>query len=160
MDARIVIDEYRLKLRTTGIIIHNNKILIEKYDDKVYFLPGGTINLYETSEDAIVRELKEELDKDFVIDELVSIKEEFYISKVNGLKNHHINFYYKMKFKNEDDIDSIDLNRLENDHGNEVKHHYKWVFVDDLKNIKLIPEDIKQEITNDTYAIHSVIEKE
>ena len=40
MDARIVIDEYRLKLRTTGIIIHDNKILIEKYDDKVYFLPG------------------------------------------------------------------------------------------------------------------------
>ena len=160
MDARIVIDEYRLKLRTTGIIIHDNKILIEKYDDKVYFLPGGTINLYETSSDAIVRELKEELDKDFVIDELVSIKEEFYISKVNGLKNHHINFYYKMKFKNEDDIDSIDLNRLENDHGNEVKHHYKWVFVDDLKDIKLIPEDIKQEIINDTYAIHSVVEKE
>ena len=49
MDARIVIDEYRLKLRTTGIIIHDNKILIEKYDDKLYFLPGGTINLYENS---------------------------------------------------------------------------------------------------------------
>lgn len=28
MDARIVINEYRLKLRTTGIIIHDNKILI------------------------------------------------------------------------------------------------------------------------------------
>ena len=160
MDARIVIDEYRLKLRTTGIIIHDNKILIEKYDDKLYFLPGGTINLYENSEDAIVRELKEELDKDFVIDELVSIKEEFYISKVNGLKNHHINFYYKMKFKNESDIDSVDLGRLENDHGNMIQHHYKWVSISDLENIKLIPEEIKQEIIKGDYNIHGIIEKE
>lgn len=160
MDARIVIDEYRLKLRTTGIIIHDNKILIEKYDDKVYFLPGGTINLYESSEDAIVRELKEELNKDFVIDELVSIKEEFYISKVNGLKNHHINFYYKMKFKNESDIDSVDLGRLENDHGNMIQHHYKWVSISDLENIKLIPEEIKQEIIKGDYNIHGIIEKE
>ena len=160
MDARIVIDEYRLKLRTTGIIIHDNKILIEKYDDKLYFLPGGTINLYENSEDAIVRELKEELDKDFVIDELVSIKEEFYISKVNELKNHHINFYYKMKFKNESDIDSVDLGRLENDHGNMIQHHYKWVSISDLENIKLIPEEIKQEIIKGDYNIHGIIEKE
>ena len=160
MDARIVIDEYRLKLRTTGIIIHDNKILIEKYDDKLYFLPGGTINLYENSEDAIVRELKEELDKDFVIDELVSIKEEFYISKVNGLKNHHINFYYKMKFKNESDIDSVDLGRLENDHGNMIQHHYKWVSISDLENIKLIPKEIKQEIIKGDYNIHGIIEKE
>ena len=59
MDARFRTEEGRLKLRVTGIIIHNNKLLIEEYNEKVYFLPGGTINLNETSEDAIIRELKE-----------------------------------------------------------------------------------------------------
>lgn len=160
MDARIVIDEYRLKLRVSGIIIHDNKILIEKYDDESYFLPGGTINLYESSEDAIIRELKEEIDKEFIIDELVSIKEEFYISKNTGLKNQHIIFYYKMKFKNLSDIDSIDLDRLEDDHGHMINHHYKWVNLKDLESINLMPEEIKEEIINNNYSIHTIIGKE
>ena len=59
MDARIKTEEGRLKLRVSGIIIHDNKLLIEVYSDGVYFLPGGTINMNEKSEDAIIRELEE-----------------------------------------------------------------------------------------------------
>lgn len=160
MDARIVIDEYRLKLRVSGIIIHDNKILIEKYDDKLYFLPGGTINLYESSEDAMLRELKEELDKEFVIDKLVSINEEFYVSKNNQLRNHHINFYYIVNFKDESDINSLDLDRLEDDHGYMMQHHYKWVDLKELNNIKLIPEEIKKEIIEGNIKFHHILEKE
>ena len=65
-----------------------------------------------------------------------------------------------MKFKNESDIDSVDLGRLENDHGNMIQHHYKWVSISDLENIKLIPEEIKQEIIKSDYNIHGIIEKE
>ena len=156
MDARFRTEEGRLKLRVSGIIIHDNKILIEVYSDGVYFLPGGTINMNETSEDAIIRELKEEIDKDFIIDSLVSICEEFYFNHLNE-KTHCINFYYKMKFKNIDDIDSIDMDRLENDHGYMNQHHYKWADIKDLDNINLVPLEIKKEIMNGEYNIHHVM---
>ena len=156
MDARIRTEEGRLKLRVSGIIIHDNKILIEVYSDGVYFLPGGTINMNETSEDAIIRELKEEIDKDFIIDSLVSICEEFYINHKDE-KTHCINFYYKMKFKNIDDVNSIDMDRLENDHGFMCQHHYSWLDMDDLKNKDLIPEVIKKEIINNKYNIHHIM---
>ncbi len=156
MDARIVIDEYRLKLRVSGIIIHDNKILLETYEDGVYCFPGGTINLNESSEDAIKRELLEEVDKEFVIDKLVSVNEEFYINFKN-YKTHCINFYYKMKFKNPSDIDSIDLDRLEDDHGHMIQHHYSWLDMDDLENKDLIPEVIKKEIINNKYNIHHIM---
>ena len=156
MDARFRTEEGRLKLRVTGIIIHNNKILLETYEDGVYCFPGGTINLNETSEEAIIRELKEEIDKDFVIDSLVSICEEFYKSNKDE-KTHCINFYYKMNFKDENDINSIDMNRLENDHGYMNQHHYKWVDIKDLDSIKIVPIEIKKEIMSGEFNIHHVM---
>lgn len=158
MDARFRTEEGRLKLRVTGIIIHNNKLLIEEYNEKVYFLPGGTINLNETSEDAIIRELKEEIDKDFVIDSLVSICEEFYKSNKDE-KTHGINFYYKMKFKDESDINGIDMNRLENDHGYMNQHHYSWVNISDLNDVELVPSTIKEEIIKDEYSFHHIMKE-
>lgn len=156
MDARIKTEEGRLKLRVSGIIIHDNKILIEVYSDGVYFLPGGTINMNETSEDAIIRELKEEIDKDFIIDSLVSICEEFYFNHLNE-KTHGINFYYEMKFKNIDDINSIDMDRLEDDHGYMNQHHYKWIDIKDLDSINLVPVEIKKEISTGSYQKHKII---
>lgn len=156
MDARFRTEEGKFKLRVTGIIIHDNKILIEVYKDKVYFLPGGTINMNETSEGAIIRELKEEIDKDFIIDSLVSVCEEFYINHRDE-KTHCINFYYKMKFKNIEDIDTIDLDRLENDHGYMNQHHYKWVDIKDLDNIKIVPIEIKNAIMSGEFSFHYVM---
>ena len=156
MDARFRTEEGKFKLRVTGIIIHNNKLLIEKYNDEVYFLPGGTINMNETSEGAIIRELKEEIDKDFIIDSLVSVCEEFYINHRDE-KTHCINFYYKMKFKNIEDIDTIDLDRLENDHGYMNQHHYKWVDIKDLDNIKIVPIEIKNAIMSGEFSFHYVM---
>ena len=156
MDARFRTEECKFKLRVTGIIIHDNKVLIEVYSDGVYFLPGGTINMNETSEDAIVRELKEEIDKDFIIDSLVSVCEEFYINHRDE-KTHCINFYYKMKFKNMDDIDSIDMDRLEDDHGYMNQHHYSWVDLKVLEEIGLVPKVLKKEIANNSYQYHRVI---
>lgn len=158
MDARFIVDNNRLKLRVSGIIIHDNKILLETYEDGVYCFPGGTINLNESSEDAIKRELLEEVDKEFVIDKLVSINEEFYINFKN-YKTHCINFYYKMKFKNPSDIDSIDLDRLEDDHGYMIQHHYKWIDLKDLKKINLVPKKIRDEIIKDNINIHHIIKE-
>lgn len=156
MDAAINTSEGRLKLRVSGIIIHDNKILLEEYDGDTLFFPGGTVNFYETSEDAIKRELLEEVDKEFVIDGLVSINEEYYYNAKNS-KTHCINFYYKMKFKNPNDADSIDMDRVENDHGYMCQHHYKWIDLSDLKNVDLVPVKMKEQIIDNNICTHNVI---
>ena len=156
MDASFFVDNNRLKLRVSGIIIHDNRILLDVYDKEDYCLPGGTINFNESSDDSILRELEEEIGFKFVIDRLVSINEEFYVNFKN-YKTHCINFYYKMSFKDSSDIDKIDLDRLEDDHGYMCQHHYRWVDIDDLNNIKLIPEVIKNDIITGEFNIHHVI---
>jgi 8-oxo-dGTP diphosphatase len=53
-----------IRIRVAAVIIENNKILLiaHKNNDKIYWLlPGGGVNPFESLEQALIRELKEEL---------------------------------------------------------------------------------------------------
>ena len=61
-DINVKIYDYILNCRAVAIIIKNNKILFQKRkQDKFWALPGGKIRIDETGEEAIKRELNEEL---------------------------------------------------------------------------------------------------
>lgn len=48
--------------RTAAIIVQNGKLLVTKDDSaEHYYLPGGRVTMREKAEDALTRELKEEL---------------------------------------------------------------------------------------------------
>ncbi len=65
-------------VRPSIIILQDDKILLLKYNysgHDVYGLPGGNPNAAETLEEALVRELKEELDLTVRVDRLVLVGE-------------------------------------------------------------------------------------
>lgn len=62
------IDEYNSKVRAI-LINEENKILVCNYG-KVYLLPGGSVDQNEELNDAITRELKEELGTEYKPEEL------------------------------------------------------------------------------------------
>ena len=67
MDIRIIVDDMKLNVRTGIIIIKDNKILLHKNDNKDnYVLPGGGVHFLESSEEAIIREIKEETGVDVI----------------------------------------------------------------------------------------------
>lgn len=56
MDITVDIENYRLNVRTAGLIIHNNKLLAHKdANSDHYALIGGRIKTGEDSESAIKR---------------------------------------------------------------------------------------------------------
>ena len=61
------IDKINHKVR--AILVHDNKILVSNYGG-VILLPGGSIDKYETPDDAIIREIKEETGIMYSIDDL------------------------------------------------------------------------------------------
>ncbi len=145
------------KLRVTGIIMNGDSVLLDKHSvDNKYRLPGGRVSINESSEDAIKRELEEEIGVIFDIDSFVGITEEFYIN-YEGIKTHCINLYYKAKFSNPEEINKIEFDRLEDDHGTSVQHGFKWVKLSDLESINLVPKEIKKCIINNESNIHYII---
>ena len=145
MDVRIKENGLKFKYRVSGIIINDNKILLEKYSDKGWCLPGGYVMMGETSEKAMLRELNEEIDKEFVIDKFLGVVENFF-TNFRDDKTHAIEFYYKVRFKDINDINSIDYNRVEDDHGFIINHHFKWFTLEELKTINLLPNIVIEDI--------------
>ncbi|MEK7630924.1 MAG: NUDIX domain-containing protein [Patescibacteria group bacterium] len=84
------------ELITRAIIIHRGKILLcTGIGTKRYFLPGGHIEMFETCDDALKREIKEELGISVKKQTLVGMVENFYY---DGKKNRHeINMVYLVK---------------------------------------------------------------
>ena len=61
MDLTIDIGDYRLNVRAAALIIHNNKVLTHKHVKKNHYcLPGGRIEIGESSEETEKREIQEE----------------------------------------------------------------------------------------------------
>ena len=65
MNIDFVDDNYRFNARSSAIIYNRDKTMVLLFsvgDDRdFYMLPGGRINYFENSKDAIIREIKEEL---------------------------------------------------------------------------------------------------
>lgn len=67
-----------------AIIINNGAVLLNKCQNEeghiYYDLPGGGQNVYESLEEALVREVKEETGYDVRVDKFVALAEEIYTS--------------------------------------------------------------------------------
>lgn len=82
-------------VRTVGVAIHNEQVLLHRAaHDTWWSLPGGRVELHESSSDALVREMREEMGVEVVLLRLLWVKERFYVS---SQRNHSIQFYYLMQ---------------------------------------------------------------
>jgi len=64
-DITFKIENNKFNYRACAIIINDNKILALKDEvSPYYYLPGGRVQIGETAEEALLREIKEELEVD------------------------------------------------------------------------------------------------
>ena len=152
MDITVDVGNYKLNVRATGIIIHNNKVLLHKnINEDHYALLGGRVEIGENSEDTIKREIKEELGKDIEITGYVTTIENFFEMKKS--KFHEIMFIYEVEFVEEQDK-KIDYD-LKNVEGKEYLK-YEWVDIDKLEEYNLCPKVVKEILKEGKYQAHMI----
>lgn len=149
MDVKIDSTEGKFKFRVCGILKVNNKYLTVKIQgNDFYCLPGGHVELGEDTNNAVLREMKEELGYEVKIIKLVSIIQNFFKSK-EGKIFHELGYYYIVEPTNIEDVNLNDYVIHENDKGKVVRLEFKWFTLEELQNARFLPEVLKNQLNNE-----------
>ena len=155
IDIDIKCKEGKFKLRTTGIIIKDNKVLVQKAKKfEGYVLPGGHIELGELSKEAMLREIKEETKLDVKINYLICVAENIYNKSDETC--HEINYYYRLEPIN--DIKTEEFTIIENDKGIIKEQNFYWIDINNLVEKNVMPINITKLIQDNKEIKNLIIE--
>ena len=153
MDTTFHTKEGVFNYRVCGIIINNNKILVTKDNySPYYYLPGGRLNLHESANDAIVREMNEELDITISPIRPLWLNESFYIEEQNNKRYHEICIYYLVDYSNSNLLARGD--KFTKQEGDKTLF-FEWIDFSKLKDMYIYPNFIKTEIFNSLSLIRN-----
>ena len=82
------------KVRVAGVMRKGNKVLLlnEPLINNYWFLPGGRVEMHESTKEALARELEEEMCGKPLVGDLQWVTENFFT--LNRIAYHSLEFYY------------------------------------------------------------------
>ena len=144
MDMTFKTPEGRFNYRVCAVIIHEGKLLaMRDRPTSHYYLPGGRVHLHESANDAILREIHEELGIEAKFVRPLWFCENFFALDDSGERYHELSLYYlidaseaKFLFENET------FTLMEE---NEI-HLFEWLPFEKLRDTYFYPLFLKKEI--------------
>ena len=129
---------HRFNYRVAAIIEANGLILISKViKDDFFFLPGGRVQIGETTEDALIREMTEELDVKATLSGLAFIVENFFHYEEEAF--HELGFFFK--------VDGSKLNLPQHEEIREDIQFF-WHDANNIEYLNLKPKFLISELKN------------
>ena len=138
-------DNQRFRLRAAAIIIENDCVLFATNKmENYYYSIGGAIEIGETAEQAVLREVYEETGVPYEIERLAYIQENFFKRNDGMLKDlscHEITFYFLMKPRG-----SQELNSHSKTLNNTIDEQMAWLPIKDLEKFEAYPAFFAQKL--------------
>ncbi|MCL2462594.1 MAG: NUDIX hydrolase [Defluviitaleaceae bacterium] len=143
-DILFDLDGYTFSYRVAGILLRDEKILLQKpADDPGFAVPGGHVALGETNEQTLIREFKEEIGADISAGPLKWVAENFFTWRNKPC--HQICLYYGVSLKDEAQIPlSGVFTGGEIAEGRDFQIEFHWVPIDSLGEIEVYPANIAE----------------
>jgi len=88
----------RFTHRVAGVALDRERVLLcQLVGEDYWYLPGGRVNLLETTEAALKREMQEEFGTSVQVGRLLWVVENFHQEK-DAERHHELAFYYLIRF--------------------------------------------------------------
>lgn len=158
MDITFRTPEGRFNYRVCAVITHGDRLLAMKDENSpYYYLPGGRVTLHETADDAVLRELREELGIKARIDRALWFNQSFFVEDVTGERFHELCVYYLIDITDTDLLKRGDrFDGIEKHH----RHRFAWLTFDEVEQEYLYPLFIKKHIRNLPLTLQMMVEFE
>ena len=146
MDISFRSNNQKFNYRVCAMMIWDGKILA-MHDDRspYYYLPGGRVAMGERAEQAVIREVEEELGITPKIICPLWLNQAFFTEDVDNLNYHELCLYFLM------DISETDLltrgPQFTSAEGRRI-HTFEWLAFDRLKDEYFYPLFLKKDIFN------------
>ena len=146
MDISFKSGNAKFNYRVCAMMISDEKILA-MHDDRspYYYLPGGRVSIGETAENAVIREVQEELGITPKIVRPLWLNQAFFTEDVDNLNYHELCIYFLM------DIADTDLltrgKQFTSNEGHRI-HTFEWLEFERLKDEYFYPLFLKKDIFN------------
>lgn len=132
--------------RVGGVVIDDGHLLhCRDCGSSVWFLPGGRVEMTESSIESIRRELREELETDCRVLRLLWVIENFFWLK--GARFHEIGLYYLVELPTSSPLLDKGAPRIFNEPlGNDME--MRWFPLSALHSIDLRPANLRDRLTD------------
>lgn len=149
-------EDFIFSYRVAGLPIQNGKILLQKPKDDDYALIGGHVSRFETTEEALKREFKEELNAEISVDSLFAVGETFWLWGKTPC--HQIGLYYKVNMLGNDIPFEGSFFGYDGFDDKKIEMEFSWIPLEELKNgFKMYPlELIPHILSGNNEIVHFV----
>jgi len=134
-------DEYIFSYRPAGILVHENKALLQAPKNTgEYAFPGGQAAFGETNAETLIREFREEVGAEIEVGDLKWVWEN--LKPWDGKPAHQICLFYLINLKDKNQIPlSGSFIGNEYDISDDKAVWFHWVPFDEMKNMTVHPAD-------------------
>jgi len=127
----------RFGFRAAGVALNQGRVLMQRSElDPFWVLPGGRVEMQESAEDALRREMREELKLEIEVERLLWTLEIFFVYRSES--NREIGLYFLMKLPRDSDLYNSDgVVQTEDERG--MKLWNRWQSLDSLRELDIKP---------------------
>ena len=158
MDISFQSNNQKFNYRVCAVMLSGGKILaMQDERSPYYYLPGGRVSMGETAEQAVLREVREELGVAPKIVRPLWLNQAFFTEDVDHLQYHELCIYFLMEITGTDLLSRG--NRFTTKEGQRT-HTFVWLEFENLQDAYFYPAFLKKEIFNlpDVFTIRTEIE--
>ena len=146
MDISFNLGNEKFNYRVCAIMIYDDKILA-MHDERspYYYLPGGRVAIGETAENAVIREVEEELGITPKIVRPLWLNQAFFTEDVDNLHYHELCIYFLIDIT---DTNLLSMGKIFTSKEGHRTHTFEWLEFNRLKDEYFYPLFLKKEIFN------------